>query len=178
MKKITKNNFSVSLIVVILFSVVVVYFVLRAVNMYQPASSNLSLPIGKQNSSQIFKSKNLKFTIDVPSKFRIEEKFTTVFLRNTLGEILVDRIGTNFSNIDDYLEDLSIKNKLLIEKKNKFLIDNYNSMNVVIKHPVSKDQDSKAYMIYVDYFIYTFSTTYPDLFDDLDQIAKSFRYSP
>jgi len=39
--------------------------------------------------------------------------------------------------------------------------------------PISEE---KVYYIYVDNWIFTFSTSTPELYNDLDQTAQSFRY--
>lgn len=130
-------------------------------------------------SSSTFTSKNLKFSVTVSNDYLINEKYTSIMLKNNLGEIKINRIGTNFSNLNDYLQDLEVKNKLQIINKETFKVGGLDIIKGIINHTITKVADEKAYFIYSNnWSVYSFSTSSPALFDDLDQIVRSFRYTP
>lgn len=118
-----------------------------------------------------YQSKSLKFSIDVSSEFTIEEKFTSVHFKKDNQIILVTRSGTNFANINDHLKELQKRNNFTIHESQEIIIDNYNVVTGYV-------EEEKHYFIYIDYFVYHFSTKHEALYDDLDQIVQSFRYTP
>lgn len=179
MKKKNKTKMSSPLIILVGFIlIVIVYFLTRLPNSSQPISSNYPIPTRAQNAKQIYKSKSLKFSIIVPSKFQIEERFTELSIRDFQGNILVDRIGTNFDNLDDYLKNLEFKNKISIIDRKSGTIEALNSIIGIVRHPIGGGDDRKSYFIFSDYAVYSISTSSPALFADLDKIAQSFRYTP
>lgn len=133
------------------------------------ASQPTATPVLKQTKT--FQSKNLKFSIVVPANFQVEEKFTRVTITAPDGLIYITRSGTNFSNLDDYLYDLENKNHFNLKNRQKFSRD---SLTIISGF---KDKE-KEYFIFVDNWVYLLSTSSESLFDDLDQIAQSFKYIP
>ncbi|MBI3485412.1 hypothetical protein HY025_00545 [Candidatus Daviesbacteria bacterium] len=123
-----------------------------------------------------YSSKTLRLTIQVPSSYTLDEKFTTITLTSSRGKILVDRNGTNFSNVQSYLTDLSQKNHFILLNESTLTINNQSAISGLINHLDGTKE--KIYFIYSDYAIYNFSTSSPDLYSDLDQIAQSFKYTP
>jgi len=117
-------------------------------------------------------SKDLKITFDYPGEFQIETKYTDIVLKNEEGEILVSRSGTNVNTLNDYLDNLSKLNNLTVSDRKELTINGYSSVQGMV--------DNKKY-----YFIYPANSTVVSIssdsqahFDDLDQIARSFRYTP
>ena len=137
-------------------------------------STTLDIPIPStvsQSTLKTFKSSSvMDFTIEVPSKYTIEEKFTTVTITSQNEEISIRRSGTNSSNLDDYLSWLSKMNKLIINNKTKISVNNLSAIHATV-------EGKNMYFIYIDNFVYSISTN-SKLDDDLDQIAQSFRYTP
>lgn len=174
MSKKRENKF-LSFIVVIVLMVFVgaIYIVLSSGNLYQNTSNN------QQTSSQVYKSKTLKFSIIIPSKFQAEERFTTILLKSSDGEIQINRNGTNFVNVEDYLNNLSAKNRIVIEDKEDLTINDLKTLKATITYPGGPKNGERTYYIYNnDYAIYSLFTSSGDLFDDLDKIAQSFKYTP
>lgn len=167
MAKKRENKFlSFIVIIVIIIFVSAIYIVLSSGNFYQNTSNNQSA------SSQIYKSKAMKFTINIPVGFQAEEKFTTLSLKNSKGEILLSRVGTNIVNIDDYLNDLDKKNNSVIFNREKLTINNLPAIRGMVG-------SQKYYFIYAyDWTVFTLLATSESLFGDLDQIAQSFKYTP
>ncbi len=124
-----------------------------------------------QKQIKTYQSKNLKFSVNFSGDFQIEERFNSVFLNSDNKMIIIERIGTNFSTIDEYLEDLGSKNKFMLKNKQKKQVNGAEAIMVYIG-------DEKNYFIYVSDSVYSFSTSDKSLYDDLDQIAQSFKYIP
>lgn len=168
------HNLALGLTIVILFGLLLLgYFLARSnknlnsINNYQ--QSNI-------NQNTIFQSKNLKFSVSIPANFEIEESFTTVIFKNQNGEIIVGRSGTNFIKLEDYLEDLTRKNTATITNR-QYMDGKSDIIKGKIQYLKSKAQ-KEIYFIYSDNWVYSISTDSEELFDDLDRIAKSFRYAP
>lgn len=126
-------------------------------------------------SQRLFSSKSLDFSVELPKGFEVEEKFTTVVLKSSDGEILISRAGSNFDNIDDYLADLTVRNKLRFREKKKLTI---NDLEAIRGKFTEEGREEIIFFIYVEDRVFSISTTSNPLFDDLDQIALSFHYTP
>lgn len=126
-----------------------------------------------------YHSKFLKISFAVPQAYSVKESGNDITLKNNLGEISVLRIGTNNDSLEGYLFGLSDLNKLQIINKQKIKINQANAISCLIKSPLSQGPDEKAYFFYpAPWTIYSISTNSQELFSDLDQIARSFRYAP
>lgn len=126
--------------------------------------------------TKTFQSKNLKFSINMPISYKTEEKLGKVIIATSKGEIYVDRNGTNFTNLKEYLSDLDAHNKNQILQDSPEMIDNYEASNRLLKY--SSGEIQKLYTIYIDNWIYNIYTNSEALYNDLDQIARSFKYTP
>lgn len=136
------------------------------------------LQANNSNETKEYKSKDLKISINVPSGFRIEDKFASISLIKTEGVINIGRNGTNFESIEGYLDDLSLKNRITITDKEKVMINNINAIRGVIKSSGGPQREDKVYFFYNNFAVYSIATSIPALFDELDEIAQSFRYTP
>ncbi len=139
-------------------------------------ASNKSIPKNTQLQTNIiqtktFQSKIMKFTIGLPSNYQGQEKLGSVTVSTPKGILYIDRNGTNFDNIEDYVQDLGKKNKFILSNKKNLQI---NSLEAI----VGNTNREKLYFIYSNYAVYTLSAKEEPLFPDLDQIAQSFRYTP
>lgn len=171
---------SVIIITAFLFSSVV-YYSLKSTNKSNKYSINAPIQPETTRSSQettkIFSSKNLKISFVVPLNSSVEEKFTTVIIKIDSHNIKVSRSGTNFDTLDDYLKDLGAKNNFSLLDKKTSDISEFQSISGRIERSIEPLQE-KIYFIYADGWIFTFSTSFESLYDDLDQIAQSFKYTP
>jgi len=136
-----------------------------------PTPSTNSADKNIAGQKKTYSSKFMKFSIEVPQNFTVNERFATVTITSPEGKIIIDRNGTNYSDLDSYLDNLSELNKLEIRNKEKLEI---NSLST-IKAFIGKE---KVYFIYYDYWLFPISTTSEELYDELDQIAQSFKYQP
>lgn len=120
--------------------------------------------IGKRYYSEL-----LNISIEVPYTYSLEEKYTDIILTRNNTQINISRVGTNFENINDYLDDLSIKNSYSYEEKQEYKRDNLHIVSALV-------HGDKVIFIYINNWVYTISTSSPELYEDLDHIAKSFEY--
>jgi len=165
-KKPNKNNRILLLIVlgILLFSGWVYYN-------FQTKNTTL---VAQDQDNKTFSSSILKFSVDVPKNYQIEEKFTDVILTNNKADINISRTGTNFETVGEYIAELENKNSMVVTDKQSIAS---NIISGYINH--SNGVQKKTYFIYAgNWAIYTLSTASKELYSDLDQIARSFKYTP
>lgn len=168
----------ITVFVIIIFSLVLIKLSIKG-SSYQSErdlqpQNNISIsPLNK-----MYYSKYLKITLDYPMEYQLEERLGTVYLKKDNNLIIVDRIGTNYNSIDDYLDYLTKINEVQIVDRQIVKVNRLNGMRATVKHPNTQNPDNKVYYFYINNFIYDISTTNPILYSDLDQIARSFRYTP
>ena len=124
-----------------------------------------------------YHSDTLDFSISFPYNFEIEDKLTAVYLRNELGNIDIVRNGTNYKSLSEYLENFDSKRKLTTEERIDMSINGEEAISRIIL-PSEQNVKQKSYYIYINNAVYIISTTSEALYDDLDRIAQSFRYTP
>lgn len=134
--------------------------------------------VNNYSQSERYISKFMHIEFIVPSGFSIEDKLIDISLKKNDEAINMSRIGTNFESPREHLKNLSIRNKLRIIEEKDLTINGMQAVRAIIKSPLSGSPDELSYFIYNDYAIYSFSTSSPELYGDLDEIAKSFRYTP
>ena len=159
-----------TVILIILFSSLsVLYLLYNGKHTTQLSQSISTNPNSNENTQSYMAPGEQNYEIEIPLEATIE--IGTSSTQVVVGEntIVIIRNGTNFTNLDNYLADLDMQNLKDVRSKEPFIIDGYNF--------VSRDLGSaKQYYGYVEGWIYNFSTSSPELYDDLDQIAQSFRY--
>lgn len=169
MKK-TKNNERIIIVLAVALMLLLGFVLYSQKNTSMPQQAT---PV---NQTKLYQSKNLKFSISLPINFTIKEMPGRITIENQDGTIYIDRNSTNFGNLKDYLQDLDSKNKVQILKEKNEIINGYQSNNRTIKFG-SRDIQ-KTYSLYIDGWIYNIYSNSEDLFNDLDQIAQFFRYTP
>jgi len=172
MKKSTKIKTKHGLIIIIVFVFLfglVIYVVTNTNKTYVPQTSTAI----NTRDVKIYSSKSMKFSIDVPEKFQIDEKFSRVTLASDEGNIYIEKSNTDFDNIDDYVNSLDTKNNsTTLDKKSLTINKNLSAISGMVSN-------QKYYFIYTDdWTIFTLFADSPSLFPDLDQIAQSFKYTP
>lgn len=123
-----------------------------------------------------FKSANLDFSVQIPENYAVTEKWATV--RFDLGEsyISVGRNTHSFNSLKEFLADADEKDKLEFTKTiNEFTI---NRLPATVRDEVRAGVKARMYYIFTPEWVYIFSTNSESLYSDLDQIARSFRYTP
>lgn len=140
---------------------------------HQPQPTNPS-----STTKRLLISKVLQLSLTIPTNSQIIEKTTFIDIILDKGKINVSRIATNFPDLSGYIKDFDSKRILEVSEEKQLSISGYPSISRIetfAKGPVSKQY---VYFIYVNGWIYSLSTTSESLYNDLDQIAKSFRYTP
>ena len=111
----------------------------------------------------------LDISLIVPNNFSSEERFGTLTLSSSEGEISVSHNATNY---DDLMSHLTSPLNNIINKLDRFEespIRNYQAIKGFMGN-------KKTYYIYAGSAVYFLSTTSPELYDELDAIAQSFQY--
>lgn len=128
--------------------------------------------VSEKKSQEIYKSEPMNFMVNIPDKFQIDQKSTTLILISKGKQIVISRSASGFENIDEYILDLAKKNSYKMINKKEFIINENSAVNFY-------SEDIKYYYIYVEPdWVYSLQTSSPELYDDLDKIAQSFRYTP
>lgn len=148
----------------------------RAHNDAELESVIIEKPVSEKQEN--YSSKNLKFKIHIPEGMSVDEKFTNVLLTSPLGEIRISRIGTNFDSIDSYMQNLEVKNKTVYETKEFGKIGGHDVVYVTFVDPSENSRQFSEIMMFVNGWIYKFSTINDPLRPILKDIAQSFKYEP
>lgn len=132
----------------------------------------LSYSLRGYGLTTIYSSTNNHFMISVPSGYSVVEKFNTATFSRQGSSFDVTSTGTNFSDVDEYLDDMFIKNKLVPKPTAEAL-----SIDAGLPARSWESASSKNVTILSGDSVYSLSTSSPALYDELEQIAKSFRYT-
>jgi hypothetical protein len=111
----------------------------------------------------------LDISLIVPTKFSSEERFGTLTLSSSEGQISVSHNATNY---DDLMSHLTSPLNKIINKLDRFEespIRNYQAIKGFLGN-------KNTYYIYAGSAVYFLSTSSPELYDELDAIAQSFQY--
>ncbi|MBI2621842.1 MAG: hypothetical protein HYW63_04350 [Candidatus Levybacteria bacterium] len=130
--------------------------------------------VGKGSST--FESKYLNFSLSLPSGFQAKDETSRIIINSDDGQITVNRNGTQFNNLEDYISDFDSKRNLISSETNNTSINGHEALSRLVEYP-DQNYSQKSYYIYVEKAVYIFSTTSESLYDELDQIAQSFKYT-
>lgn len=179
-KNVDKNILIAKLIgIAVLFLIVIVIFNQKPFTKFQ--SPNTALLPSSSPTSEIkkFNSKFLKIFFSAPSGYGISENGNHISINNNFGEIIISRRGTNSNTIEGAVFEISDRGTMQVTNKQKMKINNIDVISCNIKSLVSDEPESKGYYFYpVPWTVFSITTNDAELFDDLDQIARSFRYEP
>ncbi|MBI2011973.1 hypothetical protein HYS91_04350 [Candidatus Daviesbacteria bacterium] len=168
--------------IIFLFGLLSVYSKQNLLNKKEDSQTlNGSTSSSLNNSTQkhdLFSSSNLKLQLDVPPEFNMKEETSRLILTSPDGKIYVNRNGTQFNDLVSYLDNFDKVTKLEVLEKKEIKINKYQSSVRIYKSTDVSPTGEKIYFIYSDNFVYKLSTSSKELYDDLDQIAKSFKYTP
>ncbi|MBI2442628.1 MAG: hypothetical protein HYV40_01825 [Candidatus Levybacteria bacterium] len=141
-------------------------------------SDYINSKVSIEDESAIYSSPTLNINFTLPSGFTPEEQINRVILTSKNGQIVVEKINTNFDNLNNYLVDISKKNNLEVVESDSLMVDGVSVKKVQVRNPRSNVVESWYLFYPTEWTIYTLSTNSESLYDDLDQIARSFRYIP
>ena len=123
-----------------------------------------------------YRSKTMKLIIDIPNTYQIEDKQISIDLKKDNSSISIVGNGTNYSNLDDYLVNFDSRRKITVSEASRSSINGYDAISRIVSFP-NENITQKSYYIFVSNTVYIFSTSSQELYGDLDQIAKSFKYT-
>lgn len=171
-----KNLAFLSLFIVIVFLGAFTYFLKFTKSKNLKVTPN-DIPSPTISQSKPFKSSNLDFTVNTPQGYEIEEDIISVEFRKGRESISTSRNdATGFENLTEYLNDIDEKNKTEeISEIRELKIDGYPTR---VREEKRGQIKFRFYYIYVDGWVYVFSTPSESLYSNLDQIVQSFRYTP
>lgn len=157
-----KNFWLLSLIILI---AVVLAWVFTQPNLQKP--TNYENYSEDNSSSTDFESRYLDFTIELPPSFQTEDETSRITINSDKGQIIVNREGTQFKNLADYLNDFDQLTTLNIISENKSVTDGDESIARLFESTDVTGGKEKIYFIYKPNVVYLISTTEPELYDDL-----------
>lgn len=123
-----------------------------------------------------FESKYLEFSVSLPIGFQAIDETSRITINSSNSQISVTRNGTQFKNLDGYIKDFDSKRKLTAKDIENTTINGHESLSREVMFP-DQNYTQKSYYIYVNNVVYVLSTNTQALYDDLDQIARSFKYT-
>lgn len=146
-------------------------------NDYSQRLSNppIDSAVPSNSDSKDFRFDNLKFELKLFSTDTAKEGNAYIEIHRDGKIIDIVRNGTNHNSLNSYLNDSDTKKTIKILNQESMKINDYEA---IVRVETDQAKNQKAYYIYTDNWVYIISTNEESLFDDLDQIAKSFRYTP
>ncbi len=174
MRKSKKNSNSLKILLIVFASLLVVFLIAIYFSKYPVGLDNQSHKSNnpKLSNTKVYKSENLKIIISVPAKFQIDDRFFRITLTSLEGNIYIEKSGTNFENVDEYLDNLDVENSSVTLSRERISINNMPAIRGIVN-------GKRYYYIYTEkWTIFTIFADSSALFDDLDQIAPSFIYIP
>lgn len=163
--------------VIIFIALIIVVYLIAPANLQKFTNNKIEYSQNGTSEATTFESKYLKFRINLASKFHATDETSRIIVTSPLGEIYVNRDGTQFNDLEGYINDFDNSTTLNFQEDERSVINGYNARARIIEENNLENRE-KIYFIYIDNYIYMISTKEEVLFDDLDQIAKSFRYTP
>lgn len=144
---------------------------------YSPAPLVNTNKIDSPGEMKDYYSKDLKMSIQIPQKFNIDEKPAILKLKSGKELIEITRNITEYADLKEYLVFFDSKRNLTIQNENQIEVKSYEAMKRELKYK-SSNQSEMAIFVYVDNYVYIFSTSDEALYPVLDQIVESFEYKP
>jgi hypothetical protein len=166
----------IGVILYIFFAIIFLYQ--KKVSTYQKITIPTLMPT---SSLAQYHSEFLKIRFSVSAGFYIRELHNDITIKNDVGEISILRNGTNDDSIEGYLFDISDRGRgrIQIINKQKTKINGLDVISCDIKSLVNNEPEGKYYYFYsAPGTVFIITTSTPELFGELDQIAQSFRYEP
>jgi hypothetical protein len=132
-----------------------------------------------QNHVTKYYSEQMGIAFYYPDNYELTDRSINILLESEVGQIIIGKVGTNYNSIDEFLDArfrLDNLKKNIISKH--IDISGLDFVEVVLAYPNRPDLNRKEYFLYKNHSVLSLSTNKTDLYSDLDQIARSFRYTP
>ncbi len=166
-RKITKKHH-------IIFLIALTAIFMLAWGIFYQNSLSAKRKIQIEKTQDFYKSKILKYQFAYPEKYKLSETTNTITIRDDSKSIVIDKIYGYSNSTKEYIEDLVLKNKLEISQLNNE--SEYGFDVYTINFEINESQEILFIKnIDTDTFV-SISTSSPELYDELEQIAASFEY--
>lgn len=142
----------------------------------KPKNQSQQSPTSQAISTKTYTSENLNFAIEIPSFTESRELGPGVVFEIADNKYNLSRTATEFDSLSSHLENLDNIEKTPITNDHRITINSYDAARRLVTMSDSQEK-LLSYHIFADGWVYVISTTSPDLYSDLDQIAQSFRYT-
>jgi hypothetical protein len=166
-----KNKIYILIVILVVFIGVFIF-------LKKPASQTITNnSIVSTDANRKFYSKQFKLELNVPNQFKIVTNDVSISMVKNAQTITLIRNGTNFPALSEYIKDFDSKRDIRIVQSMNNPIAGLDSLSRIIK---TSDRviTQKSYYIFIENTVYIISTSSPELYEDLDKIAKSFHYIP
>ena len=141
------------------------------------SSSTPSRSSATLSPTREYQSKTLKISLTIPADWQVEEKPNFLKLMSSQGKITVDRINTNWDTLSGYLSEIDARRNVHVIEEKEIEINNLSGIQRVEIPQGSPKKEEKIYFFYVrENELYALSTSSPELYSQLDQIAQTFKY--
>ena len=136
---------------------------------------------GVQTEWVEYRQSFMKIAFVVRPEWEVSSANILVTMRNGDESMSISRSATNSDNIVDHfaiLDEAAVQNNFINNLKDREFLNlgDYDAYLLFKNNIESSSPERKIYFIYADHYIFQISTDSPDLYDDLDQVAMSFRY--
>jgi len=162
-------------LIILMCAAIVVGAVIFYTNSFQENATldTANTPSPTPATTKFQSSSVMKFSIDVQQNFVVQDNNGFITIMSGENQILISKNGTNFNNINDFLETLQNQNRFKLTDPIDLLINDAEAI-------AGTFGEEKIYYVMPNgaYRVYILSTKSPQLYSALDQIAKSFRYTP
>ncbi len=158
---------------VALFLIVCVVLLIAAL-LLMPYSKESEIPQTEREPLQQYSAAGLGITLDVPSNAIIDDRPNLLVLNYGEDEIIMDKIATDYETLEEYLENLSVKNHWKTVHQESIELAGIQWRLVTRKNG---DTNKKMYFVKKNYWVYSFSTSSPALEPELKSILETFRFN-
>lgn len=138
-----------------------------------PSKINIDKDGGQRRT---YVSSNLDFKVQIPANFTTKEGLTYVDFSLDKSMIGTARTANSYDNLDKFLVFMDEKN----DQTNVPLIKKIDTSSypIVVREEIRSGTVYRMYYVFTGQWVYTFSTSSENLYDDLDQIVQTFQYTP
>lgn len=174
-KKNTAKN--IWLGVIIFVALIIVVYLIAPANLQKFTNNKIEYSRNGINQTTSFESKYLEFSVNLPVGFQAVDETSRITINSNDGQIYVARNGTQFNDLESYLENFDQQTNLNVINESKYSVDGNDAVSRIFENTDVSGSQEKIFFIFINNSVYKISTTEESLFDDLDQIAQSFKYT-
>ncbi len=172
-----KNKKLLLVLILGLVAVFVVVIYLSGFQKNNKETSSFQSPTPTKSQLKTFQSKNFDFIVNLPHEFEVKEGLSYIEFHGKGGTIDFGRNdASGDGDLKHFLINFDEKNEIKDISEMRDL--KINSFPAISRVELRGKIYAKLFYIYVDDWVYVFSTDSKELYDDLEKIVQSFRYTP